>query len=233
MSFVYLEKELSSPHSVHVHIMILLKHGLLYFLFLAGVFAENSNIEDAKDTAKNEIKDKVDNKLHCFSCSVSNAINSPDDPCVNPSKGLKIPIIDCPKKCFTFVKTRSSDKNGIFSKKIVRGCSSIFPADLEKEVKEKFENSDNYEMCGDTETKFDKIKNATISNRPCGSVCDTDFCNNNMPGESGLSTGAIIGIVCGSVFGLALIIGIVVFFMKKKDYKQPPEQQDMDTYGIN
>merc|ERR1712038_1284195 len=222
--------------SVHVHIMILLEYGLLYFLLSAGILAEkNSNqasdaadnavdnnvenvVDDAKDRIKDEAKDKAAQVLKCFSC-VEDVLKNPTGNCVNPGKDTQ--FIKCDKKCFSYLWTKTSQSTGdLVSKTIFRGCTTLFPENIEDDVRKRFQNNTITEFCRQSTEVFDGLK-ANLTITKCGSVCNdkTEICNNDMPGESGLSTGAIIGIVCGSVFGLALIIGIVVFIMKKKDYK--------------
>merc|ERR1711994_942954 len=96
-----------------------------------------------------------------------------------------------------------------------RGCTSEFPGDIDETAKEKIQSGNVDQLCGDSEEKFDNGKNSTILNQRCGSVCDMSLCNNDMPSpNTGLSTGAIIGIVCGSLLGVALIVGIFIFFVK-------------------
>ena len=227
--------------------MIFVKYGFL--LLSTGILAEN-NDDDQSQTVTG-VKDEVKDKLKCYLChSVSwGKPLDKTDKCVTPvkddpdsKKNTQKKV--CDKKCFSYTDTRivvTNETEKVMKQMIVRGCSEDFPGitkdlkkpDQEKNVIKQFEDGNITEACvGGTGTITLQDKTVIESNiNLCGTVCETSYCNTDFPeASSGLSTGALIGIICGSLVGLGLIIGLVVFLVKKKGYKQPPEQNMEEMY---
>merc|ERR1712176_896215 len=102
----------------------------------------------------------------------------------------KVNKVKCKKKCFSFSQTRTSVDTGNFLKQtIMRGCSDVFPKQLDGNLIKQFENGTVTEKCGEvTETTKINGKMYNNTNDMCGHVCETSFCNTDFPGAGGLST---------------------------------------------
>jgi len=129
-----------------------------------------------------------------------------------------------------FVYSRQNPTSSV-PKVVSRGCYN--PATISQELKEILENKGK----AVSDSSFDKaqcaskeftnnVKNGTVTT--CAQTCTADGCNNFQPEESsGLSTGAIVGIVIGSLVGVGLLVGLGFFFYKKYgSYDQAPQHEN-------
>ena len=152
--------------------------------------------------------------------------------------------ISSSKYCTEMIKY---DEHGAMLE-IIRGCNSFLVNQLISENNGDNELNDGDSVCVDDDVEVQvessdddgddvtpSTTTQTIKTSQCVSICNNDFCNNNIPGqneESSLSGGQIAGIVIGCVlFGLLVAI-LIIYLVKLEQRKETPETEKLQE-GIN
>jgi len=215
-----------STHDTHFSALKSKKSPIMQILSVLPVFLISAILADSSDkkqTAADNAKTNADNQL-CFQCNFAGGDDAKN--CQNPTQGTT-KTVACPKAGYCLsVNKVTTLANGQATEKLTRQCyqetnKPNFPA---------FANitfTQGETQCADATTSSNSNQGNIASTQSCVDVCQGSYCNTSTPEQGGaLSTGAIAGIVIGSLVGLLLIAGLVVYFMKYHGREKVPTTEN-------
>merc|ERR1712127_614906 len=188
-----------STHDTHFSALKSKKSSIMQILSVLPIFLISAILADSSDkkqTAADNAKANADNQL-CFQCNFAGGDDAKN--CQNPTQATE----KLTRQCY-----QETNKPN-------------FPA---------FANitfTQGETQCADATTSSNSNQGNIASTQSCVDVCQGSYCNTSTPEQGGaLSTGAIVGIVIGSLVGLLLIAGLVVYFMKYHGREKVPTTEN-------